>query len=269
MARVALPASKVRARRRRRRTIGAGIVAAAVCALFGIAIWFSHAPFLTVDRVSALGLRTVDAAALEGVVREELKGRYGYIFSRNNILLYPKSDITAALKEKFPQFKVVEVFAQDFSTLTVQVVEREPAALWCDGSCYFMDEDGVVYAPAPRFNAETMVTYRGPVSGNKLPMQYMSAEEFHTLSAFASAIAQQESGDTLVGVAVDDVRDVRLRFESGFMLLYPLGEPGGDVYERYALARASGPFENQPLSNFAYLDLRFGDKLYYKTIGEE
>lgn len=269
MARVALPASKVRARRRRRRTIGAGIVAAAICILFGVAVWFSYAPFLHVDKIAASGLRTVETSVLEGVVRKELSGKYGYIFSRNNILLYPESDIVATLKEKFPQFKVVEVFAQDFSTLAVQVVEREPAALWCDGSCYFMDEDGVVYAPAPRFNAESYVTYRGPISGNKLPMQFMSADEFHTLSAFASAIAQQESEDALVGVAVDDVRDVRLRFESGFMLLYPLGEPGGDVYERYALARASGPFENQPLSNFAYLDLRFGDKLYYKTVGEE
>lgn len=249
--------------------IGAGFAGAFLLVLFGIAVWFSHAPFLRVERITASGLSTVRLEALQALVREELGGNYGYLFSRNNILLYPKEEIVEVLREAFPQFKVVEVYAQDFSTLAVSVVERESTALWCDGSCYFMDEDGVVYAPAPRFNTSTYVTYRGSVSGAKLPKQYLTPEGFHTLSAFAGAIAQQETGDTLIGVSVDDARDVRLRFESGFMLIYPLGESSGDMYELYALARGSGPFENRPLSDFAYLDLRFGDKLYYKTVVEE
>ncbi len=270
MARVALPASKVRARRRRWQGIVAGIIALGVLALFGAAVWLSYAPFLRVDRVVVSGLRTTEPAALEALVRERLEGAYGHIFSKNNILLYPRQDIVAAVAAAYPQLRHVAVHAQDFSTLAVVVVEREPVALWCPSTslgqvtCYFMDEDGIVYAPAPRISAPEFVAYRGAATAAGLPRQYLNTEDFHALSAFAGAVAQQEPAERVVGVSVDDVRDVRLEFDSGFVLIFPLGEPGGDVYERYALARAAEPFLGRALAEFEYLDLRFGDKLYYK-----
>jgi len=43
-----------------------------------------------------------------------------------------------------------------------------------------------------------------------------------------------------------------------------VSDSGADVLERIALALQSEPFAKRSLTDFAYLDLRFGDKLYYK-----
>jgi hypothetical protein len=65
-------------------------------------------------------------------------------------------------------------------------------------------------------------------------------------------------------VSVDNNNDVEATFGSGFVLKFALDDAQGDVFERFSLALTSDPFKNKQLSNFAYLDLRFGDKLYYK-----
>ena len=69
---------------------------------------------------------------------------------------------------------------------------------------------------------------------------------------------------TLDGYFVDSNGDVHIMFASGFTLLFPISADGGDVYQRFTLALQSDPFTSHKLSDFEYLDLRFGDKLYYK-----
>lgn len=271
MARVALGASKVRARRRRRRVVGGAVALAVLAALVGAGVWLANAPFLRIERVSVAGVKTVASTTVEAFVRRELAGEYAPFFSKNNVLLYPQDALMAALGAQYPQFKAVELGASDFSTLELNVVEREPKALWCPSrdsgpaACFFMDEDGVVYAPAPVFSAPVYVSYYGPAEGARLPKQYLSAEQFRALSALAGAVAQKEPADTVVGVAAEPAGDARVVFGSGFELLFSLGAPGGDVFERYALARAAAPFKDRALGEFEYLDLRFGDKLYYKA----
>lgn len=270
MARVALPESKVRARRRRRRAVGGIFAALAVVAMLGGFVWLSHAPFLRVERVVAAGLASVSATDVEAVVRKHLEGTYAFLFAKNNILIYPQDTIAATLRSEYPQFKVVEVRAQDFSTINVVVVEREPKSLWCPegesartGGCYFMDEDGVVYARAGASDA-LYIEYRGTTTEGALPRQYLGVEAFRALSAFVGAVAQKETTEPPRTVAVDAVSDVRIGFPSGFVLLFSAKAQGGDVFERYALARDAAPFAGRALGEFEYLDLRFGDKLYYK-----
>ena len=65
-------------------------------------------------------------------------------------------------------------------------------------------------------------------------------------------------------ISVDAVGDVRVMFTNGFTLIFALSDDSGDLFERFSLALSSGPFVAHTLSDFAYLDLRFGDKLYYK-----
>ena len=72
-------------------------------------------------------------------------------------------------------------------------------------------------------------------------------------------------GQVVVSVVVDEHHDVYVRFENNFTLMFNLRDNSGDVYERFVLAQTAEPFKNHNLSDFEYLDLRFGDRLYYKV----
>jgi hypothetical protein len=46
--------------------------------------------------------------------------------------------------------------------------------------------------------------------------------------------------------------------------LFALGDDAGAVYQHFTLALTADIFKAHKLSDFHYLDLRFGNKLYYK-----
>ena len=132
-----------------------------------------------------------------------------------------------------------------------------------------MDENGFVYAPAGDFSGDAYFSYYGVATSSTgfvaepLPRQFLTVEQFHSLAALAKAFADNQSNTRISRVVVDSNNDVHLSFANGFTVLFVLAPRGGDVYERFTLALASEPFLKRSVSDFEYLDLRFGDRLYY------
>ena len=275
MARIDLPVSKLRARRRRRRALLAGALVFVVLVLAAGAVWLAHAPFVRVVSVEVSGAQSVASSTIEEYVRSQMAGDYLWLFPRDNIFLYPRRAIEAGLLARYPALRSVDVHAADFRTVAVAAVERQPAALWCptgatQEGCFYMDEDGVVYSPAPDFSSPVYVSYEGALapSAQAGARQYLAPADFQSLSALAGALGQKEPDDPVRTVVVDDSRDVRVYFQNDFVLIFNLKDDGGDIFERFTLALASDPFKGKSLGDFEYLDLRFGDKLYYKLKGQ-
>lgn len=263
MARVELPQSRLRARRKRRRVRLLLVCGAGVLLLLGLLVGLSYLPFLQIREVAVSGAATLATSTLEAHVRQELAGRYAYAFSKKNIFLYPKRDIAQSLLETFPELHAADVHAANFHTISAEVVEREPKALWCEAqTCYLMDQSGVVYAPAP--SSDGFVAYHGQAEGERLPRQYLGDKRFESLFVLIDALSQKPSLGVVESVYVDAQEDAQAVFSNGFVLKFALTDAGGDVFERFTLALGAEPFAGRSLGEFEYLDLRFGDKLYYK-----
>ncbi len=273
VARIALGESRARARRRKRRLVALGLIVTAVLVLFGGVVWLVDAPFWQITSVGVAGASDVDAATIQTVVADELAHPYLHLFSKRNILLYPKQAITAALLVQIPTLSRVDVHASGLHTLAVTAVEQQPVALWCGdastifaASCRFVDMHGVAYAPAATSTPSAFVTYYGALATSS--NQFLTPDQFATLTALVVALGKQGDTSGVASVTVDANNDVRLTYVDGFSLIFAGGDDGSDVLRRYALALTSGPFAAQPLATFSYLDLRFGDRLYYKQKGK-
>lgn len=270
MARVALPESKIKARRRRRRIIFISSLVAFIVVLAGAFTWLAQASFVRISHITVYGVQTVASSTITEFVHAKLAGEYLYIFPKNNIFLYPKEQIASGLVETLPTLASASVNADNFQTISITVVERQPKALWCGAlasnpaPCFLLDENGVAYAASLNFSGDAYTKYYGTLTGSTTPKQYLSSSDFHSLSALVDTIAANQKSESLASVSVDENKDVRVAFASGFSLLFALGADGGDVYQRFTLALIAGPFKSHKLSDFEYLDLRFGDKLYYK-----
>jgi cell division septal protein FtsQ len=275
MARVVLPQSKVRARRKRQRIIILSLLAAAVVLLFVGVVWLAHASFMRVSTVEVSGETTLNPASISSLVLSDLNGSYLYLFPRDNIFLYPKYKTQSDLLAQMPTIAKVTINAKDFHTLNVVVTERARKALWCGtgvaaaGACFWLDQDGVAYAATSDLDlsldaaSSTYEHYYGALQGSD-PQQYLTVDQFHSLSALIDALAQNQPGNAIVSVEVDTSNDVRVTFANNFVLLFNLTSAGADVYQRFQLALSSNAFAGHTLNDFEYLDLRFGDKLYYK-----
>jgi cell division septal protein FtsQ len=270
--RVELPASKLKARKRQRLIRISAVIVGAVLLFFGILVGLSYIPGLRVTNVAVTGTQTLATSTVVSYVQSHIAGHYAGVFPKDNIFLYPKQQIRDGLLVKYPVLSSADVRAHDFGTIAVSLVERAPRALWCPSNtagaqgqgCYFMDENGVVYSPAPTFSAPVYVRYYGALPEGPLPKNYLDPERFIALSALVDAIAHKLEPEQIIAVSVDGAGDARMQFESGFELRFALRDQGGDIFERLSLALGAEPIAGHALSEFLYIDLRFGDKLYYK-----
>lgn len=269
MARVELPQSRLKTRRRRRRWILAGGAALFLLLLLGGLVWLSWAPFLRVNGVEVSGAETISSSTIAQLASQDMAGAYLGLFARNNIFLYPRGAITQGLLAQYPALLSADVHAQDFHTVGIKVAERQPVALWCGQSpdapqnCLFLDDSGTAYALAPTFSGPVYVSYYGALSSASPPV-YLTSAQFQSLFALAGTLLQKEPDDSITSVSVDSNQDVHVLFGSGFTLLFNLKDDAGDIFERFSLALTSDVFTGKTIADFEYLDLRFGDKLYYK-----
>jgi hypothetical protein len=220
------------------------------------------------------------SSVIQQFAQQKLAGHYFFLFPKNNVALYPKQDIERGLLAQYPTLASVSVYNVNLHAIGVTATERQPVAQWCSYSdaavqseststaptaCWYIDENGVVYAPVVGANASTFITFTSSNSSPTLPWQFLTPVQFQSLSALVTSILQNKITDNpLIVASVDQYDDVRLQFASGFTLLFSLDDDSGDIYSRLSLALTSDPFTSNPLSDFEYLDLRFGDKLYYK-----
>jgi len=273
MARVVLPQSKIKQRRKQRRTRIAIVSGVAFVFLLAALVGVTWVPALRASEVRVQGVSVASANAVKAFVKEELTGRVLVVFPKNSIFLYPKERITEKLRLEFPALHSAQLRIQvpsSFHTLVVTVDERKPVALWCGNAveepCAFIDETGAVYTLAPEFSDAVYVRYYGEVVGlekkDTLPKQFLSSTYFRSLSALIATL-QKEVGP-IDRVTVKENEDARVSFGNGFAMLFVVTDDGADILERFMLARDAAPFAERPLSDFEYLDLRFGDKLYYK-----
>jgi cell division septal protein FtsQ len=225
----------------------------AVLVLFGLSVALFRAPFLRVTTIAVTGAQTLNAEEIKQFVQQRIAGTYGWVYPKDDILLYPQTLIEHDLATAYPVLKLVEVHADNFHTIGVVLHERQPAALWCAVDCYVMDENGVVYAPAQGTSTDQYVAYGGTTVGEKLPKQYLTSERFQALAALVAALSQVESGNKVRQVIIDEMGDARAYFQNDFVLIFSNKDQTGDVFERLSLARKAAPL---------------GDKLYYKPKSE-
>lgn len=273
--------SRLRERRRKRLLRISAAVCGALLSIFLLCWGFLSLSSLRISTVEVSGVDVLPPSAIKEAVEHSMEGKYAYLFPKNSIFLYPKADIAEELRTLFPTLKAVSVNAKNFHTVTVVVSERTPSALWCgstaDGvnsdtglgeQCLLLDDSGLAYANAPEYSGKVYQQYYGALPEGPLPKQFLTAEKFQSLAALAQEFEKKVTPDVLQSITVDSNADVHLSFDSGYEIRFALTEDTGLLLDRFLLTLTAAPFTEHKLSDFYYIDLRFGDKVYYKLKNE-
>src|SRR5581483_527670 len=221
MARAQLKESRLRTRRRRRRVLAATFAALALCVILGALAWVLQAPFWRIQTIKVEGTETLATSTVEDVVQSAIAGDYLYLFPKDNVLIYPKSAIAVELLSKLPTLASVKVSADSFTSLAIDVVEREPKALWCGTDptsavpCFLLDESGTAYSGDVNFEGDAYKHYFGALVGSTTPKHYLTPATFRSLAALIDTIASTQKGDAIQSVWVDANQDVHATFASG------------------------------------------------------
>lgn len=275
---VRIASSNSRQKRRKRLLVIVGIIFAILIVLFLLSLWFVNTSWLRIMNVTVSGQNVIPEASIQAVVTDDIAGRYAGLFSKANIFFYPKHKIETDLRVLYPTLGNADVHAVDFHTVAISVNERTPYALWCAndaaaasngtdlsaGGCVLLDESGLAYAHAPEYSGHVYETYIGALADGPLPKQFLTPASFHSLSALVDTFSKKIATNTITTVTIDEHKDVHLATAEGYSILFALDDDSGDVFQHFSLILGAAPFTTHKLSDFQYVDLRFGDKVYYK-----
>ena len=77
-----------------------------------------------------------------------------------------------------------------------------------------------------------------------------------------------QAGFTPLGVTVESDTDFSVPLREGFALKASFGESPDELVKNFQLVLASDALQGKE-SQLEYVDLRFGDRVYYKLLGQD
>lgn len=262
----------LRARRKRARFFIILLVAP-LLVLIGYAVSFaSYLPRFAIERVDVEGTHSLRPKLLEAYVATKLWDGSPEFFSESNFFFYPRGEIEKAVQEFFPRVERVHISRVSMlgNAVTISIEERKPFARWCkeSTSCYAIDRSGVIFAPASTTAAfETPYVFEGALTGEGSPLaQAYLPGRFPAVVALLERLGQASFSANRITITGD--QDFSILLEEGFPLKVSFGTDVGTVVKNLELVLASDALRGRE-RELEYVDLRFGNRIYYKWKGGE
>ena len=233
--------------------------------------WFLSQPFVVINNVSVSGNSLIVANDILSVVKNILADSYFGLFTKSNIFLYPEKNIQKTLAAAFPAIKSVHGNLENWQTLHLSIEERAPLALWCQSAeatdCFYIDEDGLIFAVAPVFSSNIFVKFTGgEINVSSSPIvgkNFLPVEEFHRVTFFLDFLAPLGLTPIIFEASVG-VYQISLK--GGGSLIINSSDDLTTILKNLETILRSDNLKKALARGGAidYIDLRYGNKVFYK-----
>lgn len=275
------------ARRRREQFIRQSIVAGvSLLVILTSSIIIARLSIFQIQSVRVEGNVVTAASDVEAKVAELTAGNYLWVFPKTNVLLYPKKAILATIKKTW--FRIETITGelkgqwQGAPEFVVHIGERTPRYVWCGNTaptvvqpgsgserCLYSDEYGYLYADAASFSGTPYVKlYGGIATGTpSLGAHFLASstpDAFGSALSFVSAIGGVDffgaSFKPLALIAKEN-NEFEVVTAGGTRIFFTLDQ---DIQRSIEAFRRVVDSEQLTAVAVDYLDLRYGNKVYYK-----
>ena len=209
--------------------------------------------------------------------QEIINENYLWIVPKSNILLLPRNEIAEILKEKFPRIKFLNQNLVEGRTLEMTIEERSPFALYCSeaghfleaSDCYFLDNEGFIFADAPSFSGEVYFIYSGMGLDEPLGKQFFEPEQFVSLSAFIARLERHNLLPVAFGASLetaDLIGRYTLYLPNTGVIFWNAEENLETIESNLNSFFASDVVQEEKrfLEKISYMDLTVPNKVFYK-----
>ena len=247
--------------------VGTGIVLVISLLLTGI-YFGSRVDSLQITDVTVYGGYTIPHTDVRDATQTLLEGSYFRLVPYTFTWTYPKRAVVSKLAE-MPRLKQSQVSLEG-QTLTIVFDEYQPTALWCsetESSCYFLDSAGFAFAKAPELSGGAFIRYGEIGKEAAVKTQMVDREFLKTSQAFAQQLAD-ELGLYVTHITVLDPLDVEYTVSGGGVIKVSQRVDLDTTFANVRSILLSEEFAHLETGAFAYIDLRFGDKVFVNEVGE-
>ncbi len=284
-------------KRKKRRILKIWIFSILVIFLGILSAWILSLPSISIQKIVVVGNVNTTSEEIQHITDDILSSKYLGVFSKRNVFIYPKDEIEASLIQIYPRISDISLDTESFITLNIKIKEREAVAIWCAAvQCYLVDSSGYIYAEYHEDISPSI--YAGTSTREIVDVSKKALDSLATLHGGDELIGPEPIGkkvfteklytdirntlSTLEGLKMSttDVyfysRDeIRFVLENGSKIIFSEKKPFEVSIEDLKSALSSEVFLSPSSTrsignsklNFEYIDVRFGNKVFYKLKG--
>jgi cell division septal protein FtsQ len=229
----------------------------------GIIYALVYSPFLRIGKVEVAGAQTIDPVRIDAFVRQGLAG-YEYLFWPHDYLLTVNTEgIRNRLLMQFPILRDVRI-GKKFNKLIVTVEEKKPSyRLIIGDKSYLLDQDGIGLKEAAAGEGDSLITLSQDTAVYALGKALVPSSWLQPIAELHKYFATQVGVRDRLFALNPAEETITVISNEGWSAIM---DPTQDIKTQLetlssALLGKFSPAERQKLS---YVDVRFGDKIFYK-----
>lgn len=218
--------------------------------------------YLAIDNIKLSGNQDVSLEEVQKLLDSDLQRRRYLFFKNNNFFLLTTGPLADKLKQNF-NLEEVGVSKKWPDTLEINLTEKISHLIWQRGQdFYLLDTQGYKIRSIPTADPKYLVLEdrRGVVNSDGPVLDQINLELINDVFLAWQDILVSKVG--LIKIVISDEADLwELHTSLGYYVKFNPQEPGAGPLSNLARILSAEDILERDID---YIDLRFGDKVYYK-----
>ncbi len=228
-------------------------------------ISFFYIPKLKIQKISIKSYsEKIDKDELSKYISNYLDKKYLGIFPLANFFLFPKNEVKLNILKDFPYVKEVTLDKNFPDTINLEIKEREPEAILCyENDCSFLDEDSFIFQKAPFFSGSTVVKFRDERSGSNrlfLGDKLLDNNQFKNLIKFKDLLKSEKIEVDEIILKDENIYNI-VTSDNWRIIINNENNIDDTLINLKTIINSK---IKDKIKNLEYIDLRFGNKVFYK-----
>lgn len=242
------------------------IVAITIVVLVG-SVALLYIPTIQINQVKITGNFFVDTSEIEQKTNTLLDKKIIEIIPKRNIFIFSKKELERELKQN-PAIVSVKIRKDFFHTLSIDIVEQEKEMLYCTSvektECYYVNKTGFMYARVDdMIIPEQEIIIYVENKNKQLKDTLIEENVYADIVLFVKNLAREQIKVREVYIKADGVVEF-VNADTTKFIASIFDEFSKDFANLVALFQQQVITKEQ-LPEIDYIDLRFGNKVFYKN----
>lgn len=216
--------------------------------------WFVYGDFWKINNIEIVEAKHTDVVALKADIYNISQTKKFLIIPNNHILFLSSHQIVNHILNTYPSVEAVSVNKTGDKDIVITIKDRMPMGVWCDENCFFFDDQGVLFKKSFEFTGAVFTTWTDNAS---------SSLKFYNKALCIDICIDKRFVNFLSKNRIKKVtmsgEDFKMDTEYGFYIKA--------LNNASTTIRNMNIFSNEykgDLKTLEYVDIRFGDKIFYK-----
>jgi cell division septal protein FtsQ len=234
----------------------------------GLLIYFvAFSSFFKIKNINIEGLERTQVEMINNLVKIQTTQKRFLIFPENNLIFFNLEDLRQTLNQEF-RFKEVQIFKKFPKTIQLEIKERSPAFIWRQKNInIFSDDQGCLIKEAV---ISDKAFFKYPILESELEIEYLGSNDcldldqhyFNALIELFELLLSHQDLTPARFILSNERNSLIMDLANGPNIIFNTKD---DLLKQInKLIIISQEQSDEEFLRLEYIDLRFGDLIYFK-----